>query len=58
MINRNEYFTEYKKKHYKRVPLDIQPAKYEEIKTAASKQGESVNGFIKKAIDRRLESGD
>lgn len=31
--------------------------KYEEIKTAASDAGESVNGYIKKAIDERMERG-
>ena len=29
--------------------------KYEEIKTAADASGESVNGYIKKAIDERME---
>ena len=44
----------YKKSHYKRVPLDVTPAKYDEIKSAAGSCGESVNGYIKKAIDMRL----
>ena len=29
--------------------------KYEEIKNAADQAGESVNGYIKKAIDQRIE---
>ena len=29
--------------------------KYEEIKMAADRSGESVNGYIKKAIDERME---
>lgn len=35
--------------------LGIQKEKYEEIKAAADHAGESVNGYIKKAIDERME---
>lgn len=35
--------------------LDIQKEKYEEIKTAADHAGESVTGYIKKAINERME---
>ncbi|MBQ9199232.1 MAG: hypothetical protein IJ141_03565 [Lachnospiraceae bacterium] len=45
----------YKEKNYKRIPLDVTHEKYEQIKTAADKSSESVNGYIKKAIDERLE---
>lgn len=45
----------YAKKSLKRIPLDVQKEKYEEIKTAATTAGESVNGYIKKAIDERME---
>lgn len=45
----------YAKKSLKRIPLDVQKEKYEEIKTAAERSGESVNGYIKKAIDERME---
>lgn len=45
----------YAKKSLKRIPLDVQKEKYEEIKTAAENAGESVNGYIKKAIDERME---
>ena len=31
--------------------LDVQKEKYEEIKAAATVAGESVNGYIKKAVD-------
>lgn len=56
MINRNDYFTAYKKKNYKRIPLDVSLSKYDEIKAAAQDAGESVNGYIKKAIDIRLNN--
>lgn len=47
--------TKYREKSIKRIPLDVQKEKYEEIKTAATTAGESVNGYIKKAIDQRME---
>ncbi len=43
----------YREKSIKRIPLDIQKEKYEEIKAAADAAGESVNGYIKKAIDEK-----
>lgn len=52
--NRNEYMYSYARKKLKRIPLDVQKEKYEEIQTAATAAGESVNGYIKKAIDARL----
>lgn len=44
----------YAKENLKRIPLDVQKEKYEEIAEAAASKGESVNGYIKKAIDARL----
>lgn len=46
----------YKKAHIKRIPLDVQKEKYDEIKAAADKAGETVNGYIKKAIEQRMEN--
>ncbi|MCC8060742.1 MAG: hypothetical protein LIO81_07910 [Clostridiales bacterium] len=45
----------YAKKNLKRIPLDVQKEKYEEIKAAAGAAGETVNGYIKTAIDERME---
>ena len=53
--NRNEYLYDYAKEKLKRIPLDVQKEKYEEIKAAAEKANESVNGYIKKAIDDRMQ---
>lgn len=53
--NKVKYNLEYAKKNLKRIPLDVQKEKYEEIKQAADHAGESVNGYIKKAIDERME---
>ena len=55
--NKRQYTMEYAKTHLKRIPLDVQNEKYEEIKRASEEVGETVNGYIKKAIDIRLESG-
>ncbi len=52
---RKEYLYDYQKSKLKRIPLDVQKEKYEEIKAAANHAGESVNGYIKKAIDERME---
>lgn len=45
----------YREKSIKRIPLDVQKEKYDEIKSAASAAGETVNGYIKKAINDRME---
>ena len=49
------YNVEYIQKNIKRVPLDVQNDKYKAIKAAADAAGESVNGYIKRAIDERME---
>lgn len=46
--SKKKYNLEYAKKKLKRIPLDVQVEKYEEIKTAAAASGETVNGYIKK----------
>lgn len=50
-----KYDIQYAKKNLKRIPLDVQKEKYEKIKSAADMAGETVNGYIKKAIDERME---
>lgn len=49
-----QYSRDYAKKKYKRIPLDVTLPMYEELKTAAENAGESVNGYIKKAINDRM----
>ncbi len=51
---KKQYTMEYAKTHIKRIPLDVQLSKYEEIKKASVAAGESINGYIKKAIDEKL----
>ena len=53
--NKTAYNIDYAKMNLKRIPLDVQKEKYEDIKAAADNAGESVNGYIKKAIDKRME---
>lgn len=52
---KTKYNIEYAKKKLKRIPLDVSKEKYAEIKAASEKAGESVNGYIKKAIDMRMK---
>lgn len=51
---RKESMYKYAKEKLKRIPLDVQKEKYEEIKAAADAAGESVNGYIKKVIDEKI----
>ena len=44
----------YKERAYKRIPLDVRLEMAEEIKAAAEACGESVNGYIKRAIEDRM----
>lgn len=53
---RKETMYKYAKENLKRIPLDVPKEKYEKIAAAATSTGESVNGYIKKAIDERLKS--
>lgn len=52
---RKEYLYEYKKTKLKRIPLDVTKDKYEEILAAAEQAGKSVNGYIKEAIDDKIQ---
>ena len=51
---KRDYNVQYIKDNIKRVPLDVQKDQYERIKSAADIAGESVNGYIKKAIEERM----
>ena len=52
---RKESMYKYAREKLKRIPLDVQKEKYEEIKAAADAANEPVNGYIKKAIDERMQ---
>jgi hypothetical protein len=52
---KRQYDMKYAKSHLKRIPLDVPKASYDEIKAHAAGQGETVNGFIKRAITETME---
>lgn len=52
---KTRYNIEYAKKNLKRVPLDLPIEKYNIVKSHADSKGESLNGFIKRAIDETME---
>ena len=54
-VKKKQYDIAYAKNHLKRVPLDLRIEKYEEIKIHSEKTNESINGFIKRAIDEAIE---
>lgn len=45
----------YISKAYDRINLTVQKGRKEEIKAHAEQRGESVNGFINRAIDQTME---
>ena len=47
--------TKYKERAIKRIPLDVPKADYEIIKAHSERMNESVNGFIKRAINETME---
>lgn len=53
--SKKKYDIQYAKNKLKRIPLDVQKEKYDEIKAAAVIAGESVNCYIKNAISQRME---
>lgn len=52
---KTQYNLDYAKQHLKRVPLDLQLDKYEQVRAHATNRGETLNGFIKRAIDETME---
>lgn len=53
--NKKNYNANYAKTNLKRIPLDVQKEKYDQIKAAADAAGEKVNSYIKIAINERME---
>lgn len=45
----------YMKENYDRINLTVQKGEKEAIKAHADSQGESINGFIKRAIEETME---
>ena len=53
--SKKKYDIQYAKNKLKRIPLDVQKEKYDEIKAAAVIAGDSVNRYIKNAISQRMD---
>ena len=45
----------YMKNNYDEIKVRVEKGKREIIKAAAEQAGESLNGYIKKAVDERME---
>ena len=48
----------YMKNNYDEIKVRVEKGKREIIKAAAEQAGESLNGYIKKAVDQRMERGN
>lgn len=55
LTKKTRYNIQYAKEKIKRVPLDMQLADYEALKTTAAAAGEGVNTYIKRAIATQME---
>ena len=51
----NEVTYQYRKNKLKRVPFDMQKPEYERLKAAAESAGETVNGYMRKAVYERMQ---
>lgn len=64
--SRTQEINAYKKRAYKRVPLELKRVDYERLRAAADATGETVSGLIKRvlaehigdAADRDSQGGD
>lgn len=54
MDKKTQYNLAYAREKLKRVPLDLRKDDYERLSAAAAAAGESINGYIKKAIEQRI----
>lgn len=55
MFNKTEWQREYRKNNLKRVSLELQKDQFEILKNHVAITGETVNGFIKRAIRETIE---
>lgn len=52
--NKTAYNIQYAKDKLKRVPLDLKLEDYDKVKAHAETMNESINGFIKRAINETM----
>lgn len=55
-FDKKKYDMEYAKQKLHRIPLTVPKEKYDEIKTHSAARSETVNGFIKRAIDETISN--
>lgn len=56
MQNKYKYINQYKKNNYKRVEINLSFETYTKIKTICDNTNQSVSGYIKAAINDKLEN--
>lgn len=56
MFDKNAWHREYRKNNLKRISLEVQKDYYETIKEHTETTQETVNGFIKRAIDETIKN--
>lgn len=52
--SRTQEINAYKKRAYKRVPLELKRVDYERLRAAADATGETVSGFIKRVLAEHI----
>lgn len=55
MFDRTEYNRNYRKNNRKRIPFDVSIEFYNKIKSHTETTSETVNGFIKRAIEETIK---
>ena len=55
MAGSTDYKNKWQAENRERINMVVPKGYKEKIKTAAQKTGESVNGYIKKAVDERMQ---
>jgi len=55
MAGNTEYKNKWQSENRERINIVVPKGYKELVKTAAQKTGDSVNGYIKKAVDERME---
>ena len=48
--NRNKYWAEYKKEHYSRIVLEVEPNLKTELKQKAKEQNKTLTQYIKEKV--------
>ena len=56
MFDSTKWHNDYRKEKLKRISLDVQKEFYETIKEHTQTTNETVNGFIKRAINETIEN--